>query len=109
MSGGAVRPLRRSGSGVCVRCCFFFPLVVARETWRLPAAGAAFADVKDEARRFVLARQWRAALGLPRHDPSATATFTEMPPTPEQTWLTDEAGRRCTSEPRFVALHTREG
>ncbi|MGW0882400.1 lantibiotic dehydratase [Streptomyces sp. NPDC002671] len=41
-------------------------MVVARETWRVPAAGAEFAEEKDEARRFVRARHWRAELGLPR-------------------------------------------
>ncbi|MFH7340084.1 lantibiotic dehydratase [Streptomyces sp. KHY 26] len=116
-------------------------LVVARETWRLPAAHAAFAEEKDEARRFVRARRWRTRLGLPRYvfvvsptesrpfyvdfdspvyvtilakalrrlsrkDPSATATFTEMLPTPEQSWLTDDHGLRYTSELRFVAFDT---
>ncbi|MFE0677081.1 lantibiotic dehydratase [Streptomyces sp. NPDC058867] len=118
-------------------------LVVARETWRLPAAEAAFADAKDEARRFVLARQWRTRLGLPRYvfvvsptesrpfyvdfdspvyvtilakalrrlarkDPEGTAVFTEMLPTPEQTWLTDDEGNRYTSELRFVAFDTED-
>ncbi|MFJ7209327.1 lantibiotic dehydratase [Streptomyces sp. NPDC098789] len=41
-------------------------LVVARETWRLPQDGIDFADEKDEARRFVRARQWRERHGLPR-------------------------------------------
>ncbi|MFB9392278.1 lantibiotic dehydratase [Streptomyces coeruleoprunus] len=41
-------------------------LVVARETWRLPAADPDFAGEKDEARRFVGARRWRARHGLPR-------------------------------------------
>ncbi|MGW2239541.1 lantibiotic dehydratase, partial [Streptomyces sp. NPDC001759] len=116
-------------------------MVVARETWQLPAVDAAFADDKDEARRFVRARQWRTRLGLPRYvfvvsptesrpfyvdfdspvyvtilakalrrlarkDPEGTATFTEMLPTPEQTWLTDDEGRRYTSELRFVAFDT---
>jgi hypothetical protein len=116
-------------------------LVVARETWRLSAAEADFTDVKDEARRFVLARRWRARLGLPRYvfvvspaesrpfyvdfdspvyvtilakalrrlgrrDPQGTVTFTEMLPTPEQTWLRDDEGRRYTSELRFVAFDT---
>ncbi|MFJ4062904.1 lantibiotic dehydratase [Streptomyces albogriseolus] len=116
-------------------------LVIAREAWQLPAAEAAFADDKDEARRFVRARHWRTRLGLPRFvfvvsptesrpfyvdfdspvyvtilakalrrlarkDPSATATFTEMLPTPEQTWLTDDEGHRYTSELRFVAFDT---
>ncbi|MFJ6836209.1 lantibiotic dehydratase [Streptomyces sp. NPDC091209] len=116
-------------------------LVVARETWRLPAAHAGFADEKDEARRFVRARRWRAELGLPRYvfavlptesrpfyvdfdspvyvtilakalrrlarkEPEGTVVFTEMLPTPEQTWLTDDEGRRYTSELRFVAFDT---
>ncbi|MFE4664902.1 lantibiotic dehydratase [Streptomyces sp. NPDC056716] len=118
-------------------------LVVARETWRLPATEAAFAAEKDEARRFVEARRWRTRLGLPRYvfvvsptesrpfyvdfdspvyvtilakalrrlarkDPHGTATFTEMLPTPEQTWLTDDEGRRYTSELRFVAFDTQD-
>ncbi len=116
-------------------------LVVARETWRLAVADADFTDVKDEARRFVLARRWRARLGLPRYvfvvspaesrpfyvdfdspvyvtilakalrrlgrrDPQGMVTFTEMLPTPEQTWLRDDEGRRYTSELRFVAFDT---
>ncbi|MFC8349824.1 lantibiotic dehydratase [Streptomyces sp. NPDC057280] len=119
-------------------------MVVARETWQLPAADADFADDKDEARRFVRARHWRTRLGLPRYvfvisqtesrpfyvdfdspvyvtilakalrrlarkDPQGTATFTEMLPTPEQTWLTDDEGRRYTSELRFVAFDMKEG
>ncbi|MFB7508574.1 lantibiotic dehydratase, partial [Streptomyces broussonetiae] len=119
-------------------------LVVARETWRLPAAHTEFADEKDEARRFVRARRWRAELGLPRYvfvvsptesrpfyvdfdspvyvtilakalrrlarkDPDGTVTFTEMLPTPEQTWLTDDEGRRYASELRFVAFDTAPG
>ncbi|MEU2223902.1 lantibiotic dehydratase [Streptomyces sp. NPDC018347] len=116
-------------------------LVIARETWRTAAAGAEFADDRDEARRFVRARRWRAGLGLPRHvfvvsptesrpfyvdfdspvyvtilakalrrlartDPEGAVTITEMLPTPEQSWLTDDQGRRYTSELRFVAYDT---
>ncbi|MFJ7151563.1 lantibiotic dehydratase [Streptomyces sp. NPDC100445] len=116
-------------------------LVIARETWRPAAAEAAFADEKDEARRFVRARRWRTGLGLPRYvfvvsptesrpfyvdfdspvyvtilakalrrlarkDPRATVTISEMLPTPEQTWLGDDRGRRYTSELRFVAYDT---
>ncbi|MFJ3981502.1 lantibiotic dehydratase [Streptomyces fungicidicus] len=119
-------------------------LVVARETWRLPAADADFADEKDEARRFVRARRWRARLGLPRYvfvvsptesrpfyvdfdspvyvtilakalrrlargDQRGRVTFTEMLPTPEQSWLRDDEGRRYTSELRFVAFDTEAG
>jgi hypothetical protein len=114
-------------------------LVVARETWRLPVADAEFAAVKDEARRFVAARRWRAAHDLPRHvfvvsageprpfyvdfdsptyvnilakalrrlvrtDVDATVTVTEMLPTPDQAWLTDDRGEAYTSELRFVAV-----
>ncbi|MER5267857.1 lantibiotic dehydratase [Actinosynnema sp. NPDC002837] len=39
--------------------------VVQRETWRFPAAEVPFASEKDEARRFVAARAWREAAGLP--------------------------------------------
>ncbi|GAA4986603.1 hypothetical protein GCM10025734_10960 [Kitasatospora paranensis] len=114
-------------------------LVVARETWRLPAAGPAFATEKDEGRRFVRARHWREEHGLPRFvfvvsptesrpfyvdfdspvyvtvlakamrrlarkDPDGRITVTEMLPTPEQTWLTDDQGGTYTSELRLVAV-----
>ncbi|MFP8908025.1 lantibiotic dehydratase [Streptomyces atacamensis] len=114
-------------------------LVVARETWRIPAGSTDFAAEKDEARRFVRARQWREETGLPRfvfvaspaeprpfyvdfdspvyvtvlakalrrlarRDPDGQVVVTEMLPTPEQTWLTDDEGRSYTSELRFVAV-----
>jgi len=41
-------------------------LVVSRETWRLPAAGVAFAAARDEPSRFLEARRWRRAHGMPR-------------------------------------------
>jgi hypothetical protein len=41
-------------------------LVVARECWRFVAADLPFAGAKNEARRFVLARQWRDQARLPR-------------------------------------------
>lgn len=40
-------------------------LVVGREAWTLPAAGAAWAFVKDEGMRYARARRWRAEHGLP--------------------------------------------
>jgi hypothetical protein len=40
-------------------------LVVARESWSVPAAGLAWVHETDEAARFVAARRWRAGLGLP--------------------------------------------
>jgi Lantibiotic dehydratase, N terminus len=45
----------------------FDRLVVARETWRVPAGGLAFVRELDEARRFVAARAWHRGRGLPRH------------------------------------------
>ncbi|CAL9602284.1 lantibiotic dehydratase [Streptomyces sp. enrichment culture] len=118
-------------------------LVVARETWRLPGPDLDFADEKDEARRFVGARRWRARHGLPRYvfvvlpteprpfyvdfdspvyvnilakavrrmvrkEPDGRAVVTEMLPTPEQAWLTDDQGRSYTSELRFVAVEEEE-
>jgi hypothetical protein len=41
-------------------------MVIARESWRFPAAALDFADVKGEAQRFVAARRWRDAHELPR-------------------------------------------
>lgn len=41
-------------------------LVVQRETWRLPAVGLEFASAKTEAERFLGARLWARALGVPR-------------------------------------------
>ena len=40
-------------------------LVVGREAWTLPAAGATWAFVKDEGLRYARARRWRAAHRLP--------------------------------------------
>jgi hypothetical protein len=40
-------------------------LVLARESWRLPVSGAGWASVADESARFLQARRWRAANGLP--------------------------------------------
>ncbi|MFD2762618.1 lantibiotic dehydratase [Micromonospora eburnea] len=48
----------------------------------------------------------KAARRLVRKDPGARLTVTEMLPTPEQTWLTDDRGDRYTSELRFVAFDT---
>jgi hypothetical protein len=42
-------------------------LVVSRERWTLPAAEPAFADTPDESTRYLQARAWAAAHGLPRH------------------------------------------
>jgi hypothetical protein len=42
-------------------------LVIAREQWRFPLTAMPFATERSEARRFVRARWWRRANGLPRH------------------------------------------
>ncbi|WHT22380.1 lantibiotic dehydratase [Crossiella sp. CA-258035] len=41
-------------------------MIIARETWRIPAADLVFAAEKTESRRFVRVRQWREELDLPR-------------------------------------------
>ncbi|MFI0165558.1 lantibiotic dehydratase [Streptomyces sp. NPDC017095] len=46
----------------------------------------------------------KAARRLARKDPDARLTVTEMLPTPEQAWLTDDQGHRYTSELRLVAV-----
>ena len=51
----------------------FDRLVVARETWRVPASELGFTRQLDEARRFVEARAWHRSRGLPRH------TFVKLP------------------------------
>ncbi|HEY3873472.1 MAG TPA: hypothetical protein VGM10_34260, partial [Actinocrinis sp.] len=48
----------------------------------------------------------KAIRRLARNDPGGQLTFSEMLPTPEQTWLTDDRGRRYTSELRLVAVDT---
>jgi hypothetical protein len=46
----------------------------------------------------------KAARRLARKDPDAKLKVSEMLPTPEQAWLTDDEGLRYTSELRFVAV-----
>jgi Lantibiotic dehydratase, N terminus len=46
----------------------------------------------------------KAARRLARSDAGARLVVTEMLPTPEQVWLTDDRGERYTSELRFVAV-----
>ncbi|GAB2714304.1 lantibiotic dehydratase [Kitasatospora kifunensis] len=46
----------------------------------------------------------KAVRRLAAKDPQARLTITEMLPTPEQTWLTDDQGNGYTAELRFVAL-----
>jgi hypothetical protein len=51
----------------------------------------------------------KALRRLARKDPGARVTITEMLPTPEQSWLTDDQGRLYTAELRFVAHDTAAG
>ncbi|MDG9701461.1 lantibiotic dehydratase [Streptomyces sp. DH37] len=46
----------------------------------------------------------KALRRLARRDPGGRVVITEMLPTPEQTWLTDDEGNAYTSELRFVAV-----
>jgi hypothetical protein len=46
----------------------------------------------------------KAVRRLARQDPGGRLTVTEMLPTPDQTWLTDDAGNAYTAELRFVAV-----
>ena len=46
----------------------------------------------------------KAVRRLARQDPGARLTVSEMLPSPEQTWLTDDEGDTYTSELRFVAV-----
>lgn len=46
----------------------------------------------------------KAVRRLLRDKPDGRITISEMLPTPEQTWLTDDEGRRYASELRFVAV-----
>jgi hypothetical protein len=41
-------------------------LIVARETWRFAPAVVSFAELKDDAERFIAARRWAKSHGLPR-------------------------------------------
>lgn len=41
-------------------------LIVAREAWRFAPAAFPFADLKDDAERFIVARRWARSQGLPR-------------------------------------------
>ncbi|EME52492.1 lantibiotic dehydratase [Amycolatopsis decaplanina] len=47
----------------------------------------------------------KAVRRLVRQDPAGRLSITEMLPSPEQAWLTDDKGNRYTSELRFVAVH----
>jgi hypothetical protein len=46
----------------------------------------------------------KAIRRLAHKDSAAKITFSEMLPNPEQAWLTDDEGRKYTSELRFVAV-----
>jgi Lantibiotic dehydratase, N terminus len=65
-----------------------------------------YVDLDSPAYVDILAKAMRR---LARSDPQASVAVSEMLPTPEQTWLTDDRGRGYTSELRFVAVDTAVG
>ena len=119
-------------------------LTIKRESWRFSPEELQFAQRSDSAERFLHARNWARAQGIPRFVfykvpverkpayldfdspilldmfakmirrtldaalPDAVVDLSEMLPNAEQTWLTDAAGRRYTSEFRFVAVDSRK-
>jgi hypothetical protein len=108
-------------------------LVVSRESWRVPAAELAFATAKLPLDRFMQSRRWAAEKGMPRFvfvkskeevkpsfvdfesavyvdalcklaRKSSVLRFSEMLPSPSETWLPDAEGRSYTCELRMVAV-----
>jgi hypothetical protein len=67
LSGMVVNHLKIFGADAHTPRVSIDHLVVAREAWRFPHAEAAFAFEKDGAERFLGARRWAAALGIPRY------------------------------------------
>lgn len=114
--------------------------VVSRESWSILPSALEFADAKDDAARFLGARAWARARGIPRFAYAKSAleekpmyvdfdapalvnvlarlarraredaagekviVLSEMLPTLDQTWLTDAAGKRFTSELRMICV-----
>jgi hypothetical protein len=107
-------------------------LVIRRETWRFAPGDLPFLEGEGTLPRFVAVRRWQRSHDLPRfvfvrvpeevkpqyvdfESPiyvdnfvklvrkASSIAVSEMFPTHEQTWLVDGAGRRYTSELRFVA------
>ncbi|MBS1149543.1 MAG: hypothetical protein H6Q89_1241 [Myxococcaceae bacterium] len=111
----------------------FDSVVVARESWRFTAEQLTFAAAPTPSARFLEARRWARAAGLPRwvfarspHEVKPvfvdldspalvevlakqargadSFTVTEMLPTPDQAWLEDAAGARYAAELRMLAV-----
>lgn len=116
----------------------FDGVVVARESWRFTEAQLDFAKAPTPSERFLAARQWARAAGLPRyvfarspnevkpvfvdlHSPvlvevlarqvrgAPSLAVEEMLPTPEQCWLEDAAGQRYAAELRMLAVDPVQG
>lgn len=108
-------------------------LVVARETWRFQVAELPFVQAPTAVERFIGARRWARAEGLPRflffkssserkpsyldlESPHSVDNFlrmisgtqvvsvSEMLPAVDHTWLPDAQGHTYTSEFRIVAV-----
>ncbi len=107
-------------------------LVIARETWQVEPATLAWPALEHPHERYLGARRWARALGLPRWvfaktpeevkpvfvDFASTvyvemlakqlrgataATFSEMLPSVGESWVVDAAGEHYTSELRIAA------
>ncbi|MER7845364.1 lantibiotic dehydratase [Kitasatospora sp. NPDC096077] len=65
LSGVAVNSFKPFAPGAHRPRVVIDRLVVSRESWTFPAADLAWTAVHDEAERFLAARAWRAAAGLP--------------------------------------------
>lgn len=64
--GGLSDPFGLAGQAGYTPRLMLDNLVVARETWRVQVDAASFAYAKDEGERFLEARRWAQALGIPR-------------------------------------------
>ncbi len=108
-------------------------VVIARATWRVAPAELAWPELEEPAARFVAARRWARALGMPRwvfvKTPeevkpvyvdfdstiyvellakqlrgASSAALSEMLPAPEDAWVVDADGARYTAELRIAAV-----
>ena len=108
-------------------------VVIARATWRVAPAELAWPALEEPAARFIAARRWARALGMPRwvfvKTPeevkpvyvdfdstiyvemlakqlrgASSASLSEMLPAAEDAWVVDAAGARYTAELRIAAV-----
>jgi Lantibiotic dehydratase, N terminus len=65
LSEVAVEMFKRAGTGPHTPRVVIDDMVISRETWRPALAGSGLLDPGNESERFLAARRWRQALGLP--------------------------------------------